>query len=702
MVWTPSRPQPVRARGINGVDVSAALQARGRRRRYTGADLADDWQGGFPCSWPVLGRHQDRRATCRSRVDQARFAGDGVAAVVAETRARGEGRGRARRGRLRAAARGDRHRGGARGRRAARPRRARDNRRYTWPLVAGDVDKAFADAAVTVKERYRQQRLIPTAMEPRGVLCELNAAGDVTVTTSTQGPHIMRTAYTLSLGIPEAKVRVIAPDVGGGFGSKLDVYAEDVLVIALARKLGRPVKWIEERIGGHLATIHGRDVIQEIELAATAEGKITAVRVRLKAAMGAYLQARHPGRAAPRRLALRRLLRRRRLRLPLHGRVHEHDADRRLPRRRPARGDVRDRARHRRARAEARQGPGRDPQAQLHRRVPRRHRLRPPDRLRRLPRVARQGARDRSATTSVRAEQEERRDARGPEAARHRLLDLRRDVRPRAVADPRRAPLRRRRLGVAARPRAADRHGAGHVRHVAARAGPRDDRSARSSPTGSASTSTTWSSCHGDTAVVPTRDGHVRQPQPRPSAASRSTTRARRWSRRRAQIAAHQLEVGRGRPRVRGGPLLGQGQPGQGHAREGGRFRRLDGAQPPGRDGARPRGDVRVRPAELLLALGLPHRRRRGRHRDRRRPARPLRRRRRRRHRHQPDDRRRAGARRHRRRASRRRSGRRRSTTRTATSSRARCSTTSFRARPSCRRSSSTARRRRARRTRSG
>jgi carbon-monoxide dehydrogenase large subunit len=97
------------------------------------------------------------------------------------------------------------------------------------------------------------------------------------------------------LGIPEAKIRVIAPDVGGGFGSKLDVYAEDVIVIALAQRLGRPVKWTEERSEGNVATIHGRDVIQEIELAATAEGKITGVRTRLTAAMGAYLQAVTPG-----------------------------------------------------------------------------------------------------------------------------------------------------------------------------------------------------------------------------------------------------------------------------------------------------------------------------------------------------------------------------------------------------------------------
>jgi carbon-monoxide dehydrogenase large subunit len=128
------------------------------------------------------------------------------------------------------------------------------------------------------------------------VLCEISAAtGDITVSCTTQVPHVLRTAYALVLGIPEAKIRVIAPDVGGGFGSKLDVYAEDILAIAVARRLGRAVKWVEERSEGYLATIHGRDMTQEIELAATAEGKITAVRVRLIAAMGAYLQAVTPG-----------------------------------------------------------------------------------------------------------------------------------------------------------------------------------------------------------------------------------------------------------------------------------------------------------------------------------------------------------------------------------------------------------------------
>jgi aerobic carbon-monoxide dehydrogenase large subunit len=113
--------------------------------------------------------------------------------------------------------------------------------------------------------------------------------------SATQIPHIARVTLSIVTGVPEAKLRVVAPDVGGGFGSKLNVYAEEALALALARRLGRPLKWIETRSEAYLATIHGRDVVQEIELAATAEGKIRAVRVRLTTAMGAYLQLVTPG-----------------------------------------------------------------------------------------------------------------------------------------------------------------------------------------------------------------------------------------------------------------------------------------------------------------------------------------------------------------------------------------------------------------------
>ena len=235
-----------------------------------------------------------------------------------------------------------------------------------------------------------------------------------------------------------------------------------------------PIKWIEERSEAYVATIHGRDVVQEIELAATADGKITAVRARLTAAMGAYLQLVTPG-------------------IPLLGAwlyggcydVEGYDfecagvftnttpTDAYRGAGRPG-GDVRDRARGRRARPQARHGSGRAAADELHPRVPGDDRLRPHDRLGRLRRVARPGARDRRLRGAAgRAGRAAR--ARRHEAARHRLLDLRRDVRPRAVADPRRDPVRRRRLGRGHDPLPADRHGAGDDRHLAARAGPRDD-----------------------------------------------------------------------------------------------------------------------------------------------------------------------------------------------------------------------------------
>jgi aerobic carbon-monoxide dehydrogenase large subunit len=294
MVWAYIVRSPYAHARITSVDVSKARAADGVVAVFTGGELEDAWAGGLPCFWPVsddikLVKHLPLAT------DRVRFAGDGVAVVVAESRAAAKD----------AAelvevdyeplpAVTDVEQALADGAPQVHDD-APGNVAYTWSLVTGDVDRVFGDAEVTVKERYRQQRLIPSAMEPRGTLCEVNAAGDVTVTTSTQGPHILRTAFTLVLGIPEAKVRVIAPDVGGAFGSKLDVYAEDVIVITLARKLGRPVKWIEERSEACVATIHGRDVIQEIELAATAEGKITCVRTRLKASMGSYLQAVTPG-----------------------------------------------------------------------------------------------------------------------------------------------------------------------------------------------------------------------------------------------------------------------------------------------------------------------------------------------------------------------------------------------------------------------
>jgi len=280
---------------VTKVDLTAARAAEGVVAAFSGADLAEEWAGSLPCAWPVT---EDIKIPNHWPItqDKARYAGDAVAVVIADSRALAKD--------------------------AAEfisveyeplpavtdvEAAAKDgapvvhddfgtNVSYVWTLSAGEVDKLFAEAAVTVKERYRQQRLVPNAIEPRSILVQPNpASGEYTMWTATQVPHVLRTTMTLVTGIPEAKLRIVAPDVGGGFGSKLDVYAEEALCLALARRLGRPVKWTEERSEAYLATIHGRDVIQEIELAATAEGKITAVRTRLVAAMGAYMQLVTPG-----------------------------------------------------------------------------------------------------------------------------------------------------------------------------------------------------------------------------------------------------------------------------------------------------------------------------------------------------------------------------------------------------------------------
>ena len=174
------------------------------------------------------------------------------------------------------------------------------NKSYTWDLKVeghdGQIDEAFAAAAFTVSEQYVQQRLIPMAMEPRAVAAVPQPyGGDLILYSATQVPHILKIMTAMTLGIPEQQVRVIAPEVGGGFGSKLNVYAEELLCVALARKHAVPVRWNEERGENAQATIHGRGQIQNIELAADADGKLTAVRVRLLADMGAYLQLVTPG-----------------------------------------------------------------------------------------------------------------------------------------------------------------------------------------------------------------------------------------------------------------------------------------------------------------------------------------------------------------------------------------------------------------------
>jgi carbon-monoxide dehydrogenase large subunit len=169
------------------------------------------------------------------------------------------------------------------------------NECYVWTLATGDIDEAFEKADVVVRERYVQQRLIPSAIETRAVIAQPEPLDSFTVYSSTQVPHFVKDVLSVMCGVPDTKLRVVAPDVGGGFGSKLNVYSEEVLALEVARKLGAPVKWVEDRSENHLATTHGRGQVQYIELAATSEGKILGMKVKLLADMGAYLQLLTPG-----------------------------------------------------------------------------------------------------------------------------------------------------------------------------------------------------------------------------------------------------------------------------------------------------------------------------------------------------------------------------------------------------------------------
>ncbi|GAA2367366.1 xanthine dehydrogenase family protein molybdopterin-binding subunit [Nonomuraea africana] len=275
---------------IAGVDVSAARDMPGVVAVFSGQDVADE-QGSLPCAWPVsddivIPDHPPMA------VSEVRYPGEAVACVVATdrylaadaldaidvdyeplppvldmTEALTEASPKV-------------HESG--------------NRAFTWNFAQGDIEAAFRDAPVLIDRTYVQQRLIPTAMEPRAVTATTDGES-FTLWSSTQIPHVLRVMLALTTGIPEHRLRVIAPDVGGGFGSKLQVTAEEVLCLLLTRRLGKPVKWTESRSEGNLTVHHGRDQIQHIALAAEADGRIRGLKVELLADMGAYLMLVTPG-----------------------------------------------------------------------------------------------------------------------------------------------------------------------------------------------------------------------------------------------------------------------------------------------------------------------------------------------------------------------------------------------------------------------
>ncbi|MFA1549072.1 xanthine dehydrogenase family protein molybdopterin-binding subunit [Actinomadura chokoriensis] len=277
---------------IANLDTSQAKRSPGVVAVFTGQDLAEE-QGSLPCAWVVTEdmKHPDHPSMA---VTEVRYVGEPVACVVARDKASAvDALEEIDADYEPLSAVVDMEAALADGADLVHEDLG-TNKSYTWVFENGDLDAAMRDAPVVIERRYVQQRLIPTAMEPRSVLC-VPDGDEFTLYSATQIPHILRLMLATVTEIPEHRIRVVAPDVGGGFGSKLQVYGEEVIALLLARRLGRPVKWTETRSEGNMTVHHGRDQIQRLTLAAERDGRIRGLKVDLLADMGAYLMLVTPG-----------------------------------------------------------------------------------------------------------------------------------------------------------------------------------------------------------------------------------------------------------------------------------------------------------------------------------------------------------------------------------------------------------------------
>jgi carbon-monoxide dehydrogenase large subunit len=276
---------------INGIDTNEAVKATGVVAVYTGKDIATK-VGPVPCAaaLPDL-KVPDYRVLATGK---ALFVGHPIAAVVATDKYL------ARDAvdlisvdyeELPAAVDVEQAANGG----AVIHDQFGDNIAYKLTSGEGDIEAAMKSADRVVSQKMIHQRLAPIAMEPRGVLARyFPGEEELTVWSSTQIPHLLRTQLALMIGIPENKLRVITPEVGGGFGSKLNVYAEEALLGWISLQLGKPVKWIESRRENMQATIHGRAQVGTIEVGCKNDGTITGLRYNVLADLGAYHQLLTP------------------------------------------------------------------------------------------------------------------------------------------------------------------------------------------------------------------------------------------------------------------------------------------------------------------------------------------------------------------------------------------------------------------------
>jgi aerobic carbon-monoxide dehydrogenase large subunit len=288
---------------ITRINTEAAQQLPGVQGVFTAADLGAD-SISTPCAWQITPDMKSPQAPPLA-VDTVHFAGEGVVIVVARDAASAAD-----------AADAvevdydplepvlDMEAALADGATLVHPDLG-TNRNALWVFDSGQAgsggsaEAAIAAAvsdpdSIVISRRFRQQRLVPAFMEPRSVVVDPTAE-QLTMWSSTQVPHIVKTMVALTLGLPEQKLRVIAPDVGGGFGGKLQVIPEEMLAVLVARRMGKPVKWTETRSECMVATHHGRAQIQDVTIAARKDGTVTALKVELMADMGAYLRIITPG-----------------------------------------------------------------------------------------------------------------------------------------------------------------------------------------------------------------------------------------------------------------------------------------------------------------------------------------------------------------------------------------------------------------------
>jgi carbon-monoxide dehydrogenase large subunit len=283
---------------ISSIDTKAAQSSPGVVAVYTSADLSAI--GGLPCGWQIHSKDGSPMAEPKHPVlaeGTVRHVGDPIAVVIAETREQAKDAAEkisidfqdlpsvaTVTGALKSGA-------------PQIHENAPGNVCYDWHL--GDkaaTDAAFAKAAKVVKLDLENNRLIPNALEPRSAIGEFDRhTGDYTLHTTSQNPHVIRLLMgAFVLQIPEHKLRVVAPDVGGGFGSKIYHYAEEAIVTWSAGQLGRPVKWTAERSESFMSDAHGRDHVSTAEMALDASGNFLALKVSTVCNMGAYLSTFAP------------------------------------------------------------------------------------------------------------------------------------------------------------------------------------------------------------------------------------------------------------------------------------------------------------------------------------------------------------------------------------------------------------------------